>query len=193
MNDCIDHKRRDFLKKTAVTLGGLGVAAASIPFIKACQPGTLALLAAEPVQVDISSLQPGQQLTVEWRGMPIWIIHRTPEEIASLKRGNAQLRDPDSQVDQQPPYAKNPYRSIKPEILVLVGLCTHLGCIPHFFPKPGEISQEWPGGFLCPCHGSKFDMAGRVFKNVPAPINLQVPQYAFLNEHTLLIGAEHAR
>lgn len=192
MTDDVDHKRREFLIKTTSILGGLGLAATAIPFLKSCQPSVAAILAADPIQVDINRLQLGQQLTVEWRGMPIWIIRRTQQEIDSLKHHNPHLRDPNSIVDQQPPYAQNAYRSIKPEILVLVGICTHLGCIPNLYPQSGSIAKDWQGGFLCPCHGSKFDMAGRVFKNVPAPVNLQVPKYTYLNEHTLLIGADDA-
>jgi len=191
MTDDVDHKRREFLIKATSLVGGLGLAVTAIPFIKACQPSVSSILTADPLQVDIRDLQLGQQLTVEWRSMPIWIIRRTPQQIATLKQHNPHLRDPDSIVDQQPAYAKNPYRSIKPEILVLVGICTHLGCIPNLKASSDKIAEDWQGGFLCPCHGSRFDMAGRVFKNVPAPINLKVPKYTFLNEHTLLIGADH--
>ena len=192
MADDVDLKRREFLVKTTSIIGGFGLVAVAIPFIKACQPGPSLLLAADPVQVDCSGLKPGQQLTVEWRGMPVWIIHRTQHDIDSLKYSNPELRDPDSMVDQQPSYAKNPYRSIKPEMVVLVGICTHLGCIPQRHSPSGNLRNDSQGGFLCPCHGSRFDMAGRVFKNVPAPVNLQVPRYTYLNENTLLIGSDNA-
>lgn len=192
MTDDVDHKRREFLIKATSVIGGIGLAAATVPFLKSCQPNKIAALLAEPIQVDISQLQPGQQLTVEWQGMPIWIIRRTPQQIAALSLPDKELRDPDSVVDQQPVYAQNPYRSIKPDILVLVGICTHLGCIPKLQAESANITKDWQGGFLCPCHGSRFDMAGRVYKNVPAPINLKVPHYTFLDDHTLLIGADHA-
>lgn len=192
MTDDVDHKRRKFLIKATSVVGSLGLAVTAIPFIKSCQPSFSSILAADPLQVDISDLQLGQQLTVEWRSMPIWIIRRTQQQIDILKQDNPNLRDPDSIVDQQPTYARNAYRSIRPEILVLIGICTHLGCIPKLKSSSDTVSQDWQGGFLCPCHGSRFDMAGRVFKNVPAPINLKVPKYTFLNEQTLLIGAEHA-
>jgi ubiquinol-cytochrome c reductase iron-sulfur subunit len=193
MTDEIDEKRREFLIKAATALGAVGVVAAAIPFVESMLPSEIAAEAAAPVKVDISKLALGQQLTVMWRGKPIWVIHRSPEEIASLSKDESLLRDPDSKVDQQPPYAKNRYRSIRPEILVLVGICTHLGCIPNYRPEPGSVSSRWPGGFLCPCHGSKFDLAGRVFKAVPAPINLLVPSYTYINDQTVLIGVDYPK
>ncbi|KTD25532.1 ubiquinol--cytochrome c reductase, iron-sulfur subunit [Legionella maceachernii] len=140
--------------------------------------------------VDLSKLEPGQQVTVEWRGKPVWIIRRTKEMLAQINGHDAQLRDPESLVEQQPSYAKNQYRSINPEYLVLVGICTHLGCSPKYTPTKNELGSHWPGGFYCPCHGSTFDLAGRVFKGVPAPINLEVPPYQFISENVIVIGQD---
>jgi len=193
MADEIDEKRRAFLVKATTAVGAVGVLATAVPFVASMLPSEDVAEAAAPIKVDISHLKPGEQLTIMWRGRPIWIIHRTPEALASLKKDLTLLRDPNSQVDQQPPYAKNLYRSIKPEILVLVGVCTHLGCIPTYRPDEGSVSPQWPGGFLCSCHGSKFDLAGRVFKGVPAPINLEVPSYTYINDTTLLIGVDYPK
>ena len=190
MVDEVDQKRREFLIKASTAMGTVGVLATAIPFVESMLPAEDVTSAGAPIKVDISQLKPGEQLTVMWRGRPIWIIYRTQEALASLSKDEALLRDPESTEDQQPPYARNRFRSIKPEFLVLVGICTHLGCIPTYRPDPGSISQNWPGGFFCSCHGSKFDMAGRVFKGVPAPINLEVPHYSFMNDATLLIGVD---
>lgn len=184
----IDEKRRQFLLTATTLLAGLGLAATAIPFIASWLPSAKAEAAGGPIEVDISKLAPGQLMIVEWRSKPVWILRRTKEMLASLEADQAMLRDPDSKVEQQPSYADNRYRSINPEYLVLIGICTHLGCSPTFRPTPGSVSPQWPGGFLCPCHGSKFDLAGRVFKDVPAPINLEVPPYHFLNDKTLLVG-----
>lgn len=189
----IDEKRRAFLIKATATMGAVGVMATAVPFVASMLPSEEVKEAGAPLKVDISSIKPGQQLTVMWRSKPIWIIRRTQEEILSLKLADPFLRDPNSEIDQQPPYAKNQFRSIKPEILVLVGICTHLGCIPTFRPDPGTVQANWPGGFYCSCHGSKFDLAGRVFKGVPAPINLEVPSYTFIDDHTLLIGVDYPK
>ena len=188
--------RRRFLTATTAVVGGIGVACAAVPFVKSWLPSAKAELAGAPVTVDISKLEPGQRLMVgsnvpQWRGQPIWIIRRTPEALAALKSLEGQLRDPNSEnPDQQPEYAKNEYRSVKPEILVLVGICTHLGCSPLFEGKlePKPYDPEWKGGFFCPCHGSKFDMAGRVFQGVPAPTNLKVPPYSYLDDNRIVIG-----
>lgn len=188
MDDNIDQERRRFLVTATALMGGVGVVATAVPFVAAMLPSAKAEAEGGPVTVDISHLAPAAQMTVSWRGKPIWIIHRTPQELAELSKHNNRLRDPFSKVEQQPDYAKNIYRSIKPEYLVLVGICTHLGCIPNYRPNVGELSPNWPGGFLCPCHGSTFDLAGRVFKDVPAPVNLEVPDYAFIDNHTIVIG-----
>lgn len=186
----IDEQRRKFLGAATTVVAGVGIIAASVPFAASMLPSAKAKAAAAPVEVDISHLQPGQMLTVEWRGKPVWILRRTKAMIEELHQHENQLRDPDSNVKQQPEYAHNEHRSINPDYLILVGICTHLGCSPKYVPSPHEISPDWPGGFFCPCHGSKFDLAGRVFKGVPAPINLAVPPYTFLDEHRILIGVD---
>jgi ubiquinol-cytochrome c reductase iron-sulfur subunit len=189
----IDEQRRAFLIKASAAVGAVGVLATAVPFVASMLPSEDVLEAGAPIKINIGEIKPGQQLTIMWRSKPIWIIRRTPEEIQSLALDDNLLRDPNSDIDQQPQYAKNRYRSIKPEILVLVGICTHLGCIPTFRPDPNSIQKGWPGGFYCSCHGSKFDMAGRVFKGVPAPINLEVPSYSFIDDNTLLVGVDYPK
>jgi len=185
-------QRRRILLAVTTGVGGVGLAGTAVPFLESMGPSEAAKAAGAPVEVDISSVGPGRLQTVEWRGRPIWILHRTQEMLATLGNHNAALLDPNSDQPQQPPYAKNEYRSIKPEYLVLVGICTHLGCIPLFRPQLGaaDIAPNWPGGFYCPCHGSLFDLSGRVFKNVPAPLNLEVPAYEYLTDARLLIGED---
>ena len=190
--DGIDKKRREFLAKTTAAIGAMGLAAVAFPFGAYLLPSKTAEAAGAPIKVDISHMQPGEQKTVNWRGKPVWIVRRKAEEVAELNKLNDLLRDPYSHVEQQPQYARNVYRSVKPEYLVLVGICTHLGCAPTYRPEQGVIDREWPGGFFCTCHGSKFDLAGRVFKGVPAPINLEVPPYVFLDDKTILIGSDKA-
>lgn len=192
----VDTGRRRFLTASSAVVGGIGAIFAAVPFVKSWQPSARAELAGAPVTVDISKLEPGMRLMLgsnvpQWRGQPIWIIRRTPEALQTLASLDEQLRDPASEnEDQQPAYARNAYRSIKPEILVLVGICTHLGCSPLFEGKlePKPYDDNWKGGFFCPCHGSKFDMAGRVYQGVPAPYNLKVPPYTFVDDTTLVIG-----
>lgn len=186
----IDQERRQFLLTSAGVLGGVGALCAFAPVISSWMPSEKAEAAGAPVEVDLSQIEPGQQAIVEWRGKPVWIIRRTPEMLKHLQEHNPRLRDPNSIVEQQPDYTKNPYRSIKPEFLVLIGICTHLGCSPKYKPFEQELGPDWPGGFFCPCHGSMFDLAGRVFKNVPAPINLAVPPYRFVNEKRIIIGED---
>ncbi len=188
----IDQGRRKFLVGTTAAVGTIGVVAAAIPLASAMFPNAQSKAAGAPVKVNISDLKPGEQKTVMWRGRPVWIIRRTPEMLNTLEAITPKLRDPNSLVDQQPPYAKNEYRSIKPEFLILVGICTHLGCSPTYRPDKKSIDQRWLGGFYCACHGSKFDLAGRVFKGVPAPINMEVPPYVFLNDNEILIGSSKA-
>lgn len=183
-----DAERRDFLIKSTSAMGLVGAACALSPFAASLLPSAKAKAAGAPVQVDLSKMEPGQQVTVEWRGKPVWIIRRTQEMLKHLEGHDERLRDPESKVDQQPVYAINKFRSIKPEYLVLVGVCTHLGCSPKYKPDEHELGPDWPGGFFCPCHGSSFDLAGRVFKGAPAPINLEVPPYHFVDEHTIIIG-----
>lgn len=188
----VDCSRRRLLVATA-TIGGLGGVAAAVPFVTSMMPSERAKAAGAPVEVDISKLAPGQMLTVEWRGKPVWIINRTSEQLASLKITDAKVSDPLSEKNQQPDYCKNETRSIKPEILVAVGICTHLGCSPSEKFKTGAesgVEPDWAGGFICPCHGSTFDLAGRVYKNKPAPDNLEVPPHMYLGDARIVIGED---
>ena len=190
-NDGVDKGRRRFLTVTTAVVGGAGVVVAAVPFIKSWQPSARAQTAGAPVEADISKLEDGQMVMYEWRGQPIWIIRRTKAQLDALPGLDAQLRDPKSEnAEQQPAFAQNEYRSLKPEVLVLVGLCTHLGCAPKLHPdlKPEPFDAEWKGGFFCPCHKSRFDMAGRVYSGVPAPTNLVVPPYKFIDDGHILIG-----
>ncbi len=187
-----DNSRRKFLTVATSVIGAVGAAGAAVPFIASWQPSARAKAAGADVEVDISGIQLGQLIRVMWRSKPVWIVRRTPELIASLSAHEDQLKDPTSDAAQQPEYAKNAYRSRKEEYLVLVGICTHLGCSPQHLTE-GAFSQYAEGvseGFFCPCHGSKFDMAGRVFQNVPAGLNLVVPPYTFLDDSTILIGSD---
>ena len=186
----VDLARRCFLRHATTAVGGIGLAATSVPFIGYWLPSADTEAAGAPIKVDISTLQSAQQLTLPWRGQPIWVIHRTPEMLANLPKVDPELRDPDSSEDQQPAYAKNIYRSIKPEIFVAVGVCTHLGCIPNYRPDVGGISPDWLGGFYCPCHGSKYDLSGRVFKGVPAPLNLRIPRYMYSSATEIIVGQD---
>lgn len=189
----IDRGKRRFLIATTGVMGGIGGAVAIAPFAMSMSPSARARAAGAPVEVDISKIEPGMMITVEWRGKPVWIVHRTPEMLASLPKIDTELADPQSDAPMQPSYAKNEARSIKPDYLVLVGICTHLGCSPSQKLAAGDASglgSDWPGGFFCPCHGSKFDLAGRVFKGVPAPNNLEVPPYAFLSDTRLIVGSD---
>lgn len=186
----IDEKRRQFLLTSAGVLGGVGALCVLTPFVASWMPSAEAVAAGAPVEVDLSKIEPGQQAIVEWQGKPVWIIRRTASQLKKLQEDVSRLRDPDSIVEQQPSYAKNQYRSIKPEYLVLIGICTHLGCSPKYKPFEHELGPDWPGGFICPCHGSAFDLAGRVYKNVPAPINLAVPPYRFVTDTRIIIGEE---
>lgn len=191
----VDGAKRTWLIASSC-MGAAGGVAVAVPFVSTFQPSERARAAGAPVEVDISALKPGEKMTVEWRGKPVWIIKRTPEQIASLAKVDSQLADPQSlrKPDEfTPEYARNEHRSIKPEIMVAVGICTHLGCSPSDKFTPGaqpSLPDDWAGGFLCPCHGSTFDMAGRVYKNKPAPDNLPVPPYMFLSDTRLLIGED---
>ncbi len=191
-----DNKRRRFLTVVTSGIGGVGLTLAAAPFVQSMSPSARARALGGPTPIDISKLAPGQMISDVWRGRPIWILRRTPQILDGLAANAKFLVDPDSNVEtQQPVYAKNLYRSINPEVLVLVGLCTHLGCVPlraFTVGKDSGLGDDWPGGFYCPCHGSKFDFAGRVFKNVPAPRNLVVPPYQFINEQLIEIGTERA-
>nr|WP_136252588.1 ubiquinol-cytochrome c reductase iron-sulfur subunit [Ningiella ruwaisensis] len=184
--------RRKFLTVATSVVGAVGVAGAAVPFIASWQPSARAKAAGADVEVDISGLQEGQLIRVMWRSKPVWVVKRTPEILAELSKVEDKLKDPNSQAEQQPAYASNQYRSIKEDILVLVGICTHLGCSPQFLAEGAftEYEEGVENGFFCPCHGSKFDMAGRVFKNVPAGLNLVVPPYNFIDDNTILIGSD---
>jgi ubiquinol-cytochrome c reductase iron-sulfur subunit len=190
----VDQGRRTWIAITCGA-GAVGGVAVAVPFVSTFAPSERAKAAGAPVQVDISSIQPGEKLTVEWRGKPVWIVRRTPEQLESLKQVESQLADPASDRTQYPTpdYAKNPHRSIKPEFFVGVGICSHLGCSPSDKFQTGaqpSLPDDWAGGFLCPCHGSTFDIAGRVFKNKPAPDNLEVPPHMYLSDSVLLIGED---
>ena len=190
-NDGVDMGRRRFLTATTAVVGGAGIAMAAIPFIKSWQPSARAKTAGAPVEADISKLEMGQMVMFEWRGQPIWIIRRTQAQLDALPTLDPQLKDPESLViEQQPTFAQNEWRSEKPEVFVVVGICTHLGCAPKLYAelKPEPFDPDWKGGFFCPCHKSRFDMAGRVFDGVPAPTNLVVPPYYFMDDNHIMIG-----
>lgn len=187
----VDKSKRRFLTAAATAVGGVGTIFAAVPFVSSMQPSAKTKAAGAPVEVDISKLEEGQRITVEWRGKPVWIVRRSKDMLDGLPGLDAELRDPDSDVESQTPsYAKNTYRSIKPEVLVVIGICTHLGCSPTYLPEPGAVGAEWQGGFFCPCHGGRYDLAGRVFKGVPPPMNLPVPPHQYLSDTLLLIGED---
>lgn len=192
--DGVNVGRRRLLIGATAAVGAAGVVGVAVPFVKSWNPSAKAKAAGAPVTADISQLEPGQRVTVEWRGKPVWVVYRTPEMLASIKQLDGQVADPASEDEQQPDYAKNEFRSIKPEYLVLVGICTHLGCSPLFEPEKGAVSPDWLGGFFCPCHGSRYDLAGRVYKSQPAPKNLPVPPYSYQGDKVIVIGVdkEHA-
>ncbi|ALS34071.1 MULTISPECIES: ubiquinol-cytochrome c reductase iron-sulfur subunit [Pseudoalteromonas] len=190
-NAPVDNGRRRFLTIATSVVGGVGAAGAAVPFIASWNPSERAKSAGAPVEVDISKLEPGQLIRVEWRGKPVWVVSRTPKMLEQMKGHEDQLRDPHSQEPQQLESSTNDYRSLRPEIFLAVGICTHLGCSPSFLQGGfGEKVEGTDDGFYCPCHGSKFDMAGRVFQSVPAPLNLEIPPYTFLDETTILVGEE---
>ncbi len=191
----VDQGRRTWVAITAGA-GALGGVAVAVPFVSSIMPSERAKAAGAAVEADIGALKPGEKMTVEWRGKPVWIVRRTPEQLGGLKKLDPELADPNSKrnpAELTPEYARNEYRSIKPEYLVAVGICSHLGCSPSDKFTPGaqpSLPDDWQGGFLCPCHGSTFDMAGRVFKNKPAPDNLEVPPHMYLSDSRLLIGED---
>ncbi len=188
-----DAQRRTLIHATAAA-GGAAAVAAAVPFVSSLAPSERARSMGAAVEVDIAALQPGEMLTVEWRGKPVWVVRRTPAMLQSLQGHDGELADPASAKDQQPPYARNAHRSTRPEVFVAVGICTHLGCsptqVPEGAPQAALLGAGWPGGFFCPCHGSTFDNAGRVYRNKPAPTNLEVPPYRFLSATRLLIGED---
>ncbi|ATD23709.1 ubiquinol-cytochrome c reductase iron-sulfur subunit [Vibrio cholerae] len=190
-NAPLNQGRRRFLTATTAGVGGLGAVAVAVPFIKSWNPSAKAKAAGAPVEVEISKLEEGQMVRVEWRGKPVWVVRRSQAVVEGLKSHENQLRDPNSDELQQPNYAQNPYRSIKPEYFIAVGICTHLGCSPTYLPDSfSEQVQGVKSGFFCPCHGSKFDMAGRVFQAVPAPLNLVIPPHMYLSDTRIVIGLD---
>ena len=190
MTDDVDQKRRHFLTVATAVTGGVGIAFAMVPFIASLKPSARAQALGAPVEVPIGTLEPGEMIRVMWRGRVVFVLRRDPNMLARLREATDLLRDPDSEnEDQQPGFAVNEHRSIKPEFLVVEGSCTHLGCAPIAQFQVGP-ADDWFGGFFCPCHGSRFDLAGRVYKGVPAPTNLRVPPYRFIREDVIMIGAE---
>ena len=191
-NQDVDQSKRRFLIAATTAMGGVATAAVAVPFVMSMLPSERAKAAGAPVEVDVSKIEPGMMVTFEWRGKPVWVVNRTKEMLEGLNKIEDKLSDPKLEVvSQQPEYTKNATRSIKPELMVVVGICTHLGCSPTPKLKAGTeegMAADWPGGFFCPCHGSKFDLAGRVFKGSPAPINLQVPPHKYVTDARLLIG-----
>jgi ubiquinol-cytochrome c reductase iron-sulfur subunit len=184
--------RRRFLTAATTVVGAVGVGFVLVPFVSSMQPSAKARAAGAPVRADISKLEPGQMIRVKWRGKPVWMVKRTEEMLETLPTLDGELRDPESLQPMQPEYAQNGFRSIKPEVLVTVGICTHLGCSPTYRPDvaPADLGPDWKGGFFCPCHGSTFDLAGRVYKGVPAPLNLEVPPHRYLSDDEIMIGED---
>jgi len=190
--DGVNKGRRRLLIGATSAVGAVGAVGVAVPFVASWNPSAKAKAAGAPVKADISKLEPGQQMIVEWRGQPVWIIRRTEEVLNNIEKLNDTVSDPNSEVPQQPEYVTGVNRSIKPEILVLVGICTHLGCSPKYRPEisPADLGEDWLGGFFCPCHGSRFDLSGRVYKGVPAPTNLKVPPHSYLSDNVILVGVD---
>ncbi|MHC1481607.1 ubiquinol-cytochrome c reductase iron-sulfur subunit [Frateuria aurantia] len=190
MSGDVDSGRRRFLAISTVSVGGVGLVAAAVPFAESMQPSARARALAAPVQIDLGPIAEEQMVTYAWRGQPVFVVHRSARQLALLQKHRDRLLDPDSAVDQQPDYARNPTRSLRPEWLVVVGLCTHLGCVPDYVGQLGRepFDPDWPGGFFCPCHKSRYDLAGRVYSGVPAPRNLLVPTYRFLDDRRIEVG-----
>ena len=188
-NDTVDDKKRQFLTHATRLVGCAGLAGVAVPLLTYLQPGSEARSQGEPVRVDLRDIPENGQKTVLWRAKPVWIIHRSKQSLTNLPSSDI-LSDPNSHVAQQPDYARNALRSLRPDFLVLLGVCTHLGCAPTYRPDPGSIDAKWPGGFYCSCHGSKFDLSGRVYKNMPAPTNLEVPPHHYEDKNTLIVGID---
>jgi ubiquinol-cytochrome c reductase iron-sulfur subunit len=188
----VDTNRRRVLVAATSVVGAVGVGFALVPFIASMNPSARARAAGAPVEADISKLEPGAMLRVKWRGKPVWVVHRTEKMVASLAELEGELADPGSNASQQPEYTRNNERSIKPQYFVAVGICTHLGCAPTYRPEvaPDDLGPNWKGGFFCPCHGSRFDLAGRVYRGVPAPNNLVIPPHTYISETTILVGED---
>ena len=188
----VDESRRKFLIAATAGTGAVGAVLTAVPFVASWTPSESARAAGLPTEVDLSKIEPGQMATFFWRKQQIYVVKRTPEMLASLPNHNDELKDPESKKSEQPDYAKNAQRSLRPDVLVLIGVCTHLGCLPktRFTPGDASVMPDWPGGFFCPCHGSKFDLAGRVFEGSPASVNLRIPPYSFQGDNKLVIGVD---
>lgn len=191
-NKGVDQSKRQFLTTSLTVVGAVGAGFIAVPFLSQMQPSTKAEAAGAPVEVDISKMETGQLIRAEWRGKPAWVLNRTPDVLKILETNTDHLSDPQSLESEQPEYTKNPVRSIKPEIFIAVGLCTHLGCSPTFRPEtaPPDLGPDWKGGFFCPCHGSFFDLAGRVYRGVPAPTNLVIPPHRYVTDTLIIIGED---
>jgi ubiquinol-cytochrome c reductase iron-sulfur subunit len=188
----VDNEKRRFLTQAAAVVGAVGAGFLAVPFVSSMRPSAKAEALGAPVEVDISKIEPGQRIIALWRGKPVWVLRRTPEALAALPSLETNLLDPRSEQSEQPETSKNEFRSIKPEIFVAIGICTHLGCSPVYRPEmaPADLGPDWKGGFFCPCHGSRFDLAGRVYKSVPAPVNLAIPPYHYLSDTRIVIGLD---
>ena len=194
-NEGVDQGKRQFLTAALTVVGAVGTGYLAVPFLAQMQPSVKTMAAGAPVEIDLSKMETGQLIRVAWRGKPVWVLNRTPEVLDTLKTLDGELRDPQSNESLQPGNCKNAARSIKPEIFVAIGLCTHLGCSPTFRPEvsPPDLGDKWKGGFFCPCHGSWFDLAGRVYQGVPAPTNLEVPPYRYVTDTLLIVGEDSAK
>ena len=192
-NDGVNTGRRRFLAAATSVVGAAGAVAVAVPFVGSWEPSAKAKAAGAPVKADVGKIEPGQMVVIEWRGKPVYVVRRTHEALESIKKVDAELKDPNSEKSVQPKYIKGEFRAIKDEYLVLLGVCTHLGCAPKYFPEVGSVSHDWLGGFFCPRHGSKFDLAGRVFKGVPAPANLEVPPYRYVSDTVIEIGVDQEK
>lgn len=190
MTENVDRSKRRLLIAATTAAGGVAAAGAGAPFVLSLMPSERAKAAGAPVAVDVNNIEPGMMISVEWQGKPVWIVHRTKEMLDTLVKHDDKLADPESSVPQQPEYCHNPYRSIKPEYFVVLGVCTHLGCSPTYRPEvaPVDLGSDWPGGWFCPCHGSRFDLSARVYRGVPAPTNMIVPPHKYLSDGRILVG-----
>lgn len=188
----VDNDKRRFLTQAATVVGAVGAGFLAVPFLSSMRPSAKAEALGAPVEVDVGKIEPGQRVIVMWRGKPVWVLRRTPEALTSLATLDSVVLDPRSEQSEQPQSSQNEYRSIKPEIFVAIGICTHLGCSPVYRPElaPADLGSDWKGGFFCPCHGSKFDLAGRVYKGVPAPVNLEIPPYYYATDTRIVVGLE---
>ncbi|MDY0248958.1 MAG: ubiquinol-cytochrome c reductase iron-sulfur subunit [Pseudomonas sp.] len=194
-NDGVNAGRRRFLVAATSVVGAAGAAGAAIPFLGSWAPSARAKAAGAPVRVNIGKIEPGQQIVAEWRGQPVFVLHRTPDIMEGLKKIEASLADPESKESDQPAYVDHAERSIKPELLIVLGVCTHLGCAPTFRPEvaPADLGPEWVGGYFCACHGSRYDLAGRVYKSQPAPLNLPVPPHTYESDNVVIIGVDEEK